>query len=230
MEKLWKKIKEMKTVKLYLLMLGIHFVWNISVIIPLSLCGVEYSQHVASFSKVSNSFLYDITLLPMCALVEEILFRWLPMILFFTGLGIFIKKSKANDETKSKVEKYGVASIVIVSSIIFGFVHGNVFNILIQGMSGVIFSMFYLRTLYRRREAGKKNKLHAMPLLSSTVYHTLSNIPVMWGVGAIYGLVYLRKQRRSRKQVGESPVLEVAAWLNQKNLIRTGWSAHPVFL
>lgn len=209
MKKLWNKIKEMKTVKLYLLMLGIQFVWNISMLIPLSLCGVEFSQHVASFSTISNSFLYNVALLPMCALIEEVLFRWLPMILFFVGLGIFVKKSKANDETKSKVEKYGVASIVIISSIIFGFVHGNVFNILIQGVSGVIFSMFYLRTLYLRREAGKKDNLHVMPLLSSTIYHTLSNIPVMWGVGAVYGLIYLGKQRRERKQVGESPVLEV---------------------
>ena len=209
MKKLWNKIKEMKTVKLYLLMLGIHFVWNISMLIPLSLCGVEFSQHVASFSTISNSFLYNVTLLPMCALIEEVLFRWLPMILFFVGLGIFVKKSKANDETKDKVEKYGVAAIVIISSIIFGFIHGNVFNILIQGVSGVIFSMFYLRTLYLRREAGKKNNLHVMPLLSSTIYHTLSNIPVMWGVGAIYGLIYLGKQHRARKQVGESPVLEV---------------------
>lgn len=197
----------MNTVKLYLLMLGIHFVWNISVIIPLSLLGVEYSQHVASF-KVLNSFLFDVTLLPMCAFIEEFLFRWLPMIIFFTILGIFIKIGSVDDEKRSTIEKYGLAAIVIVSSIIFGLVHGNGFNILIQGVSGVIFSMFYLRALYRRRETGKKYKAQFVPLLSSTVYHTLSNIPIMWGVGAIYGLVYIRKQRRARKQAEKSLCLK----------------------
>ena len=213
----------MNTVKLYLLMLGIHFVWNISVIIPLSLLGVEYSQHVASFfNKASNSFLSDITLLPMCALAEEWLFRWLPMFIFFTILGVFIKIGRVDDEKRSKIEKYGLAAIVIISSVIFGLVHGNGFNILIQGVSGVIFSMFYLRTLYRRREAGKKHKVQFVPLLSSTVYHTLSNIPIMWVVGAIYGIVYLRKQRRARKQAEKSPVLEVAVWLKKMYSLKKG--------
>lgn len=171
MKKLWKKVYEMNIVKLYLLTLLFHFTWNLLVGGTLYVCGAEFSQHVAKTSDFTNSLF----LVPMCALLEEIIFRWAPMVLFFTGLGILAKKGLFGDEKMKKIEKYGVATVVIISSIIFGFVHGNAFNILLQGVGGVIFSMFYLRTLYRRREAGKVDKLQKMPVLSSTIYHTLSN-------------------------------------------------------
>ena len=200
MKKLWEKIKGMNIVTLYFITLGAHFLWNITVGGTLYICGAQFSQNVADVSKFTNSFL-GIALLPMCAFLEELMFRWLPMIIFFTILGILIKKGKVDDEKRSKAEKYGLATIVIVSSIIFGIVHGNGFNILIQGVSGVIFSMFYLRTLYRRKEVGKKDKLQVMPVLSSTLYHTIANFAMMWGVGivgVIYSIIYFRRQKKQR--------------------------------
>lgn len=179
MKKFWNKIMEMNIIKLYLLTIVLHFVWNFTIGATLYASGVEFSQHVASSSDLMNSFLFTATLVPMCAFIEELMFRWAPMVLFFLGLGILAKNSKIEDEKMGKIEKYGVASIVIISSIIFGLVHGNVFNILIQGVSGVIFSMFYLRTLYRQRQAGKVDKLQKMPVLSSTLYHTMSNVLLM---------------------------------------------------
>lgn len=175
MKKFWNKIMEMNIIKLYLITLGLHFAWNFTVGGTLYLCGVEFSQHVARDSEFTSSLF----LVPMCAFIEEMMFRWAPMILFFTGLAILAKKGQIEENKMKKIEKYGVATVVIVSSIIFGFVHGNIFNILLQGVSGVIFSMFYLRTLYRRKEAGKSNKLQTMPVLSSTLYHTVSNAVLM---------------------------------------------------
>lgn len=162
----------MNIVKLYILALLFHFVWCFVIGGTLYFCGATFSQNVASSSDFTNSLF----LVPMCALLEEIIFRWAPMVLFFTGLAILVKKGKVDDEKKTRIEKYGVATLVIVTSIIFGLVHGNVFNILIQGVSGVIFSIFYLRTLYRRREAGKNDRFQMLPLASSTIYHTLSNM------------------------------------------------------
>lgn len=211
MKKIWNKIMGMNIVTLYFITLGIHFVWNITVGGTLYICGAEFSQNVADVSMFSNS-LFSIALLPMCAFLEELLFRWLPMIIFFTILGILIKKGRVDDEKRSKAEKYGLAAIVIVSSIIFGIVHGNGFNILIQGVSGVIFSMFYLRTLYRRRDSGKKDKLQFIPMLSSTLYHTISNFAMMWGAGiagVIYGIIYFRRQKRQRRKA--AMLQEVAA-------------------
>lgn len=171
MKKFWQKIMRMNIVKLYLLTLAFHFVWNFTVGGTLYLCGVDFSQHVARDSEFTSSLF----LVPMCAFIEEMMFRWAPMVLFFTGLSLLAKNGRVEDDTMKKIETYGVAVVVIVSSIIFGVVHGNIFNILLQGVSGVIFCMFYLRTLYRRKEAGKVDRLQKYPVLSSTIYHTLSN-------------------------------------------------------
>ena len=161
----------MNIVKLYVLALLFHFTWSFGVGIILYLSGAEFSQHVASNSDFVNSLF----LIPMCAFAEELIFRWLPMVLFFTGLGLLSKSQTFGERRRKEIEKYGVAFVVITSAIIFGLVHGNAFNILLQGVSGVIFSMFYLRTLYRRKNAGKKDRLQKYPVLSSTIYHTISN-------------------------------------------------------
>lgn len=171
MKRFFDKIIAMNTVKLYCVTLVFHFLWSFVVAAILYLSGVEFSQHVASSSDLVNSFL----LVPMCALVEEGLFRWGPMVLFFWSLNCLSKLLKMGDESRSMLEKYGIAIIVLVSSVIFGCVHGNVFNILLQGVGGLIFFMFYLRTLYKERMEGKIDKYQLRPLASSTIYHTLSN-------------------------------------------------------
>lgn len=171
MKRLWQKIMRMNIVKLYLLTLLFQFSWTFTVGIILYLSGAEFSQHVASDSDFTSSLF----LIPMCAFFEELLFRWFPMIMFFTGLALLGKVCKFGKVEKMKIEKYGVAVVVIASSVVFGLIHGNAYNILLQGVSGVIFCMFYLRTLYRRRYAGKVDRLQKFPVLSSTIYHTLSN-------------------------------------------------------
>ena len=171
MKRFFERIVKMNTIKLYCVTLLCHLVWSFVVGAILYLSGVQFSQHVASSSDFVNSFL----LVPMCALLEEILFRWGPMILFFGGLNGFSRLFKLENGLQSKIEKYGIVTIVLVSSVIFGCVHGNVFNILLQGVGGLIFFMFYLRTFYKERIEGKVDKYQIRPLASSTIYHTLSN-------------------------------------------------------
>lgn len=171
MRRFFDKIMTMNIIKLYCVTLFFHFLWSFIVAATLYLSGVEFSQHVASSSDLVNSFL----IVPMCALVEEGLFRWGPMVLFFFGLNSFSRLFKLEDGLQYKIEKYGIAIIVLVSSVIFGCVHGNVFNILLQGVGGLIFFMFYLRTFYKERIEGKVDKYQLRPLASSTIYHTLSN-------------------------------------------------------
>ena len=171
------ELKGWKLVWFYCKTLGYHFLWSFIVGVTLYLCGVKFSQHVASSSEFVGSFL----LVPMCALLEEMLFRWGPMLLFIGGLGYFSRVMKIDDELKSMIENNGIVIIVLVSSIIFGLVHGNVFNIALQGVSGLIFFMFYLRRMYRDRILRKDGILKKMdkyqlrPLAASTLYHTLSN-------------------------------------------------------
>ena len=167
----WTKFMEMNIVKLYLLTLGLHILWTFSAGLVLYLSGAEFSQNVASNSDFTNTLF----LIPMCAVAEEMIFRWLPFLLLFTLIGFAVKYIKIGETTKAKIEKYGILTVVIVTSVIFGYIHGNAFNILIQGVSGVIFCAFYLRTLFKRRAAGKKVKYQVRPLLSSSLYHTLCN-------------------------------------------------------
>ena len=171
MKRFFKRIMGMNTVKLYCVTLLCHFVWSFVVGAILYLSGANFSQHVASSSDFVNSFL----LVPMCALVEEMLFRWLPMLAFFASLGLLVKHVKVRRHLKLKIEKWGIIVVVLATSVVFGVVHGNVFNILLQGVSGLIFFMFYLRSLYKERAKGTKDRFQLKPLLSSTLYHFTSN-------------------------------------------------------
>lgn len=176
------ELKGWKLVRFYLKTLGYHFLWSFIVGATLYLCGAKFSQHVASSSEFVSSFL----LVPMCALLEEMLFRWGPMVLFIGGLGYLSRAMKMDSSFKSKIENYGITVIVLVSSVIFGLVHGNVFNIALQGVSGLVFFMFYLRRMYRdrllRKEEilNKADKFQLRPLAASTLYHTLSNALIIF--------------------------------------------------
>ena len=163
----WSKFMEMNIIKAYLLALVFHFVWTVFIGVILLAFGAEFSQHVASDSAFTNSLF----LIPCCAIAEEMLFRWGPFLLLFTILGVIAKFVTISEKTKL----YAILSVVAVSSVIFGYVHGNVFNILIQGVSGVVFCMFYFRTLIKNKEAGKKDKYQLRPLMSSSCYHTFVN-------------------------------------------------------
>ena len=179
--KYWMKFMNMNIIKAYLMALGFHFVWTLFVGIVLYISGAQFSQNVASTSEFTNTLF----LIPMCAVAEEMLFRWLPFLVLFSSIGFAVKYIKIGGTKKASIEKYGILTVVIVSSVIFGYVHGNLFNVLLQGVSGVIFCAFYLRTLFKRRNAGKKMKWQVRPLLSSSIYHTLCNslLIILWKAG-----------------------------------------------
>ena len=171
MKKLWKIFMEMNIIKLYLLTLICHFVWSMFVGFVLYASGIKFSQHVAGASEFTNTLF----LIPMCAFFEEVLFRWMPMLLLFSAMGFLFRYFTISSKIKLNVEKYGVLVVVLMTSVIFGYVHGNIFNVFLQGVSGIIFCMFYLRTLYKERLNGKKDKYQIRPLISSSTYHTICN-------------------------------------------------------
>jgi hypothetical protein len=137
---------------------------------------IEFSQNVASSLRLfAVDFMDNFALDFVCTLLEEVIFRWGPMIIFFACFWVVVKIAKIDNELMSKIKEYCIVIIVLVSSTIFGIVHGNVFNILVQGVSGLIFFMFYLRALYRGKFKGKSDVCQIRPLISSTLYHMLSN-------------------------------------------------------
>lgn len=158
-------------IKLYAITLPSHLVWLLVVGIVLRVAGLQFSQHVASSSEFSSSLFF----IPCVALVEEMMFRWVPMTLLSLALIVLTKLKIINTEKRDTIEIYGIYAVVIGISIWFGMLHGNVFNILLQGVSSLIFFMFYLRTYFRRKQENPKISYQMRPLLASTIYHTVSN-------------------------------------------------------
>ena len=167
MLKYWAKFMNMNIIKAYFVTLGLHFLWTVFVGIILLASGAQFSQHVASNSEFTNSLF----LIPCCAIAEEVVFRWLPFMCLFALLGFASRFVEISNRTRS----YGILMVVALTSIIFGYVHGNFFNIFIQGVSGAIFCAFYIRALIKTRAKGKKDKYQLVPLASSSTYHMLAN-------------------------------------------------------
>lgn len=165
--KYWVKFMNMHIIKAYFVTLGLHFLWTVCVGIILYASGAQFSQHVASTSEFTNSLF----LIPFCAVAEEVLFRWLPFMCLFALLGFASRFVEISNKTRS----YGILAVVALTSVVFGYVHGNFFNVFLQGVSGAIFCAFYIRALIKTRAKGKKDKWQLIPLASSSTYHMLAN-------------------------------------------------------
>lgn len=170
-DRFFERIKKMNVVKFLLIAWVFNFVWTIFIGIILYFTGAKFSQNVASTSEFTNSFL----LVPFAALTEEVIFRWLPMLVLTFGLTFAFRKGSLTAERFFYVEKRALLVVVLVSSIVFGFVHGNIFNVLLQGGSGAIMYIIYLRAFFIERDLGVRDRLQVVPLAEATLYHTMAN-------------------------------------------------------
>jgi len=167
--KLVNKFMTTNICKLYVVMLGIHFLWILVVGMTFILCEVKFSQHVASTSQFKNSLF----LIPMYALVEEMIFRWIPMLIVVAIVTIIVKARHLENLEHAK-RKWMLITLIGVS-ILFGYVHGNIFNVFVQGVSALFFSAFYLRAYIRSNPEKKLTRWQLLPLISATLFHTMSN-------------------------------------------------------
>jgi len=94
------------------------------------------------------------------AIQEELLFRVLPL-----GFGRFITKDP----------RVLLWMIVIPTSILFGFVHGSVWNILIQGVGGMILCIVYLMC------GGYQGKI-LKPFFMTSAIHCVYDTIIVTGV------------------------------------------------
>lgn len=67
------------------------------------------------------------------AYFEEIIFRFTPIFLARTFLGKFFGAS------------WGILIVALVASVLFGLVHGSPHNIYVQGVSGMLYSLLFLK-------------------------------------------------------------------------------------
>lgn len=170
MEKFAKKILKTNIVLLYLITTVFYVTWCLIVGNLYDRYEIEYSGSVANM-MTNVEFVLDEIAVP---LIEELVFRWFPFMLFFSIFNLISKRSK-NINRKKKFEKFGVCIIVLTSSIAFSYGHGGWPNLFLQGVLGIILCMFYLRTYYKRRILGKKCYFQIYPLLSSLLYHVFTN-------------------------------------------------------
>ena len=134
---------------------------------------------VFSISKENTSLLLKI---PYHALVEEVIFRHLPVFLFM--LKWF------NDYYHIDKRKFYLRStiIMLISSVIFGVLHGGWINIFIQGIGGIFLFIIYLKFFVHYMSIRNDSTFYKpvyMPLLASTLFHALYNYAVV-----ILGMVY----------------------------------------
>lgn len=170
-DRFFERIKQMHVVKVFLLAWVINFVWSLVVGGTLILLGVKFSQHVSSNNEFTNSFL----LLPLVGFAEEVLFRWGPSLAISLMLTYLYRYGKISKGKFFYVEKCVLFCVVVVTSIIFGWVHGNVFNVLIQGVSGVIIFIIYLRCFFLERDMGVRDRWQVVPFFEAGLYHTMVN-------------------------------------------------------
>lgn len=171
-ERLMAWLKRMPFWKAFLLAAGFLLVWGYTVGVILYLSGAKFSQHVASSESLLSNSLF---MIPLTAFTEECIFRWAPM-LILSFILMYLYRSKGwSKERFFLTEKYAIFILTIVSNIVFGWVHGSAWNILLQGVSGVVFMLIYLRVFFIRRDKGLRNRWQVVSLAESTLLHTVTN-------------------------------------------------------
>ena len=166
MKKIVKKFFKMRGVWLYSIVTILYVIWIYSVDSILQNMGVEYSQNVVgtiiTTEKLANAVNVpapDLIVLTVVPIFEEIVLRWLPLFTVTTVFSLLVSLLKRKNINTIIPNNIGIACtilVVLLSSAVFGYYHGNMYNLLLQGVLGLVLSMFYLRTYYRRKWAGKR--------------------------------------------------------------------------
>ena len=200
MKKLAKKIIKMNVILFYCITTTLYVGWVELYAYYLDKYGIEYGQNVIHetgqstgsailFQNVLTSaskyvdkavsfplpYMLEAIVIPT---IEEIVFRWLPLLLLINIFRVILeRREKKNIDTygMKKFERFCIIFVVLVGSAIFGYSHGNFYNILDQGVLGIAVYLVYLRVFYRRKWAGKRCYAQIYPLLASVLYHISIN-------------------------------------------------------
>lgn len=125
------------------------------------------SSNTASPKNMHISQMDFFLQLPLSALFEEVVFRYIPFVILIINA---IRKNRLLPSHRS------IIIMGIVSSIIFGYLHGNIINVFIQGVGGFILFGVFSNCYYlavRSHKNGMQSILVA--LLCSTIVHFLGN-------------------------------------------------------
>jgi membrane protease YdiL (CAAX protease family) len=122
-------------------------------------------QALGIFGSVQGIILHAVVLGPI---IEEAAFRLLPL-----G-GLTFVLWKISPRFSSQYDIYPVLLALVVTSIYFGLIHGNMGNVLIQGAVGIIFGLVFLKMSYYG-EAPFRG------FVASTIIHSVLNATAFTG-------------------------------------------------
>lgn len=172
-EKFMGWLKRQKFWKVLLLAYVFSFVWKFLAILLFKSLGWEFSQHVYRGIPASSNSLFDACIL---APFEELIFRWAPMLVLSFVMMWLYRTMKISKEQFFNIEKYAILILAIVTSVVFGWVHGNFLNVFIQGVGGLVIMLVYLRIFFIRRDQGLRNRWQVVSLAEAMLLHSLSNL------------------------------------------------------
>ena len=174
--KFFEWLKKLPVPVVYLLFLFLNLSWVFIICTILDHFDLDYSQRVGKI-QAAEDFIdtkyFGFTILPY---FEEMMFRWIPLLLLFMVLNPLCRNSKISKKQYLNIERYALLSVVMLSSLQFGYVHGNVYNILIQGVLGLTLMIIYLRALFVRRDKGLRTRFQFVPYVHAGLYHCLYNL------------------------------------------------------
>jgi hypothetical protein len=118
--------------------------------------------------------------IPFAALREEYIFRCIPMIIW-----IAIIYPLHMNEKKENILLIGV---ILLSSVRFGWLHGNIYNILLQGNTGFAFFIIFLMGYFRIVEDRKDLFYNIFGILFATAVSSACHMAFNWNIVALSSL------------------------------------------
>jgi len=133
-----------RTILIFVFLLGLHITVSIGtahLIDEVKPSG--YDTMSANVGDIPESPILYVPVFAIGALCEEMTFRLFP---FFLIIIVMTFRWGANIKMK-----WTLIPVIIITSIIFGWIHGNYLNILIQGIGGLFYWAFFLFIFYYER-------------------------------------------------------------------------------
>lgn len=158
----------MSVIKLFFLLLVIIPSWCLSAGIVCCILGISTNGDVV---QLTGQILYkNLILAPFVIMVEEILFRYIPMMLFVFLIWLFRKWITMTFKVIL------LTIIIVISSFLFGISHGGIVHVFIQGVYGVGLCLIYVRVLFDLKSSPSSRWWQLRPLLASNLLHLGVNL------------------------------------------------------
>lgn len=146
MENFIQNLTAKKIFFICIILMAFHLLWSLFVcyeVIPHLPARPGVSGNTAKAEDLTSWYgmLVDI---PLCAILEEMVFRVFPMGVWLIITGLI--------SMHTTIKNSILITIVLSSSILFGWLHGNMYNVLMQGVGGIVYFIIFLIVYFKMEE------------------------------------------------------------------------------